>query len=62
MERCSKCKKKTHIIHVCTCKQLLCLKCRMPEDHGCTYDHRAAYKELLALKNPKVTVTKVEVL
>jgi hypothetical protein len=32
----------------------------MPTDHACTFDHVAAYKELLAIKNQKVVVSKLE--
>jgi hypothetical protein len=32
----------------------------MPEDHECKFDHQAAYKELLKLKNPKVEAKKLE--
>jgi hypothetical protein len=34
----------------------------MPEDHACTFDYRAAFKELNTLKNPKVEAKKVETL
>ena len=62
MDRCSKCNKKSMIVFSCTCKKIFCTKCRMPEDHGCTFDYRAAFKELNTLKNPKVKATKVETL
>lgn len=62
MERCARCKKKMLTVYACTCKQIFCLKCRMPEDHACTFDHAAAYRELLAMRNQKVIGKKVEML
>ena len=60
MDRCSKCKKKTLMMYACTCRKTFCTKCRMPEDHACTFDHAAAYRELLAIKNQKVVAQKLE--
>jgi hypothetical protein len=36
------------------------MKCRMPEEHKCTFDHKQAYKALLELKNPKVIAAKLD--
>lgn len=60
MERCYACKKKKMTVYTCTCRQYFCMKCRMPEDHNCTFDHKQAYKALLELKNPKVVAAKVD--
>ncbi len=60
MERCYKCKKKAIVVFKCTCEKTVCLKCRHPEDHGCTHDHGAAFKETNTLNNPKVIAKKVE--
>lgn len=60
MDRCIKCRKKILMIYACTCRGTFCLRCRMPEDHDCKFDHQAAYKELLKLKNPKVESKKLE--
>lgn len=35
------------------------MKCRMPEDHECLFDHKKAYEALLKLQNPKVTGQKI---
>lgn len=60
MERCDTCKKKTVSVYACTCRGRFCMKCRMPEDHKCTFDHKQAYKALLELKNPKVVAAKLD--
>ena len=60
MERCNKCKKKSIVIQKCTCEKSLCLACRHPEDHGCTYDRNVSYKEVLSINNPKIVAKKVE--
>ena len=60
MERCTKCNKKSHVMCTCTCQKVFCMKCRMPEDHGCLFDHKAAHRKLLELQNPKVVTKKVE--
>jgi len=60
MDRCKQCRKKTLMICTCTCRGTFCLRCRMPEDHKCTFDFQAAHRELLKLKNPKVEGKKLE--
>jgi hypothetical protein len=32
----------------------------MPEDHGCTFDHKSAFRALLELRNPAITGKKLE--
>ena len=60
MDRCSKCRKKVSCAFTCTCKNVFCSVCRVPEEHNCTFDYRAQFQEFLRLKNPVVVSDKVE--
>jgi hypothetical protein len=43
----------------CKCKNNYCLACRMPEDHGCTFDFVKHQMETLRLENPVIAGEKV---
>ena len=60
MERCSFCKKKAMCMFKCSCTQTVCLACRMPETHACSFDYTLQYKALLELRNPKVEGKKLD--
>ena len=60
MDRCVLCNKKTFCIFACTCKGRFCSKCRMPEDHKCTFNFKEQYQEFLKIRNPKMISDKVE--
>ena len=47
MERCTKCSKKMVISFDCKCKQIYCMKCRLPEVHNCIFDFKKDGKEFL---------------
>ena len=56
-DRCfhSDCKKKLLLSDpTCKCKERYCMTHRMPEDHACSFDYKAAGKSLLEQSNPKV--------
>ena len=57
--RCLKCKKKTIMLVSCSCDNLFCLKCRMPEDHACTFDFQNKGKKILETQNPLVIGSKL---
>jgi predicted nucleic acid binding AN1-type Zn finger protein len=44
----------------CKCGGGFCAKHRLPPDHKCTYDFRAADRERLAAENPKVVAPRVQ--
>eukprot|EP00928_Gymnodinium_smaydae_P023756 TRINITY_DN19475_c0_g1_i1.p1 TRINITY_DN19475_c0_g1~~TRINITY_DN19475_c0_g1_i1.p1 ORF type:complete len:584 (-),score=181.90 TRINITY_DN19475_c0_g1_i1:362-2113(-) len=53
--RCKMCNKKTGLTGFkCRCGFVFCATHRYAEDHGCTFDHQAHGKELLAQQNPGV--------
>jgi len=60
--KCKGCGKKliAGIEYKCRCKKIFCTRCRMPEDHGCTFDYKALGKEILAKANPVVEDAKIE--
>lgn len=64
MTLCSYCnKKKVSLIpFTCNCNSeyKLCAKCRMPEDHNCTYDFKKEYQTKLKNDNPIVIGDKME--
>ena len=60
--KCKGCGKKliAGMEYKCRCKKIFCTRCRMPEDHGCTFDYKALGKEILAKANPVVEDAKIE--
>lgn len=59
--RCAECKKKVPLSAlVCRCSKRLCGMHRYPEDHGCTFDYRAAGRALLYASNPVIAFPKLE--
>ena len=60
-QRCSKCIKKTGLMaHKCKCNLIFCIKCRLPEQHNCTFDFKTEGKELLKKDLIKVAAKKIE--
>lgn len=59
MARCEKCKKKILMTFTCSCEHVFCIKCRMPEDHMCTFDYVKAFQEKLTRDNEVVKGEKV---
>lgn len=57
---CAKCRKKTLMEYKCPCEKIFCIKCRVPELHGCTFDFYAEHQKKLAKDNPVVTGEKVD--
>lgn len=59
--KCSVCRKKITFTYIqCKCGLILCLKHRYADEHDCTYDHKAAWKEQLKKNNPTVKKRKVD--
>lgn len=57
----SDCKKKLLLSdQACKCKERYCMAHRMPEEHACSFDYKAAGKALLTAANPKVDGQKFE--
>ena len=58
--RCSECRRKTLMLTTCACERIVCLTCRYPEEHDCTFDHQADAKKKLEKENPAITGTKLD--
>jgi hypothetical protein len=56
---CANCKKKTLLIAKCRCDKTVCLSCRAPEDHKCSFDHKAEFKLKLDKENPLIVNEKI---
>lgn len=60
MEKCHNCKRKAILID-CKCGMKVCLsKCKVPEDHNCTFDYKLNGRYKLAMNNPKIESKKIE--
>ena len=47
-KRCDCCKKKLGImVFDCKCELKLCINCRYPETHKCTFDHKTFEKNII---------------
>ncbi|GMH09472.1 hypothetical protein Nepgr_011313 [Nepenthes gracilis] len=59
--RCGSCNKKVTVMGFkCKCGSTFCGAHRFPEDHGCTFDFKAAGRDAIAKANPVVKADKVE--
>lgn len=56
---CSSCKKKSILIGKCRCDKNVCLKCRYPENHNCTFDYQNENQKKLEKENPTITSEKL---
>jgi len=61
-DRCSCCNKRVGLVKgfKCRCGNLYCSTHRYPEEHRCTFDFKAAGRELLSKANPIVKADKLE--
>ena len=58
--KCGSCPKKVSLMgYACKCGLTFCKSHRLPEEHDCTFDFRAAAKEQLAKENPNITAAKL---
>ena len=58
---CQKCKRKSSTFgFTCKCGVLFCIRCRMPEEHGCTFNYKKEAAELLENQNPKILAEKLD--
>lgn len=62
VERCSCCNKRVGLAKgfKCRCGNMYCTVHRYPEEHDCTFDFKAAGRDLLARANPVVRTDKLE--
>lgn len=58
-EKCQKCKKKCFISFKCKCEKIFCTKCKLPEDHNCTFNFKEAGKDKLKQQLIKVENNKI---
>ncbi|XP_068659033.1 zinc finger A20 and AN1 domain-containing stress-associated protein 4-like [Aristolochia californica] len=59
--RCSTCQKRVGLTGFqCRCGPTFCKLHRYPEQHGCTFDYKAAAREAIAKANPVVIAEKLE--
>jgi len=59
MPKCMNCSRKTTIMVTCSCKQMYCIGCRMPEDHNCQFDFKKQGKEHIIKNNPIISSNKL---
>ena len=58
--RCAFCNKKIGIIEYdCRCEKKFCTRCRLPEQHKCSFDHKLFEKQKLNKKMVKVDNEKI---
>ena len=58
--RCAECNKKLGLVDFkCKCSNTYCMKCKMPEDHKCSFDYKKESKEILTNKLEKIENEKV---
>ena len=63
IKRCYNCNKRIKLMeYSCRCNNIFCIKCKMPEDHNCTFDHKAYGKLYLENKLEKVVGQKLDIL
>lgn len=54
------CKKSVNVLAFeCRCKWVFCAKHRLPADHACEFDFKAAGRDRIAADNPKVVAERV---
>ncbi|PKA65749.1 Zinc finger A20 and AN1 domain-containing stress-associated protein 4 [Apostasia shenzhenica] len=59
--RCSQCRKKVGLTGFrCRCELTFCGKHRYPEQHGCSFNFKAAGREAIARANPIVKAAKLD--
>lgn len=46
-------------INKCVCAHFFCNRHRFPEDHQCTFDHKAEQKRQLTRENPTIATPKI---
>ena len=57
--RCSQCRKKSHVLLKCSCEKTFCMMCRHADLHSCGIDYREQAKQKLIQENPVVVAEKV---
>ncbi|KAG9396566.1 AN1-like Zinc finger [Carpediemonas membranifera] len=58
--KCAMCGKSTVLGFTCKCGHMYCTKHRLPEHHGCTFDHGLAERSKLAKANPVVAKSQID--
>ena len=56
---CAHCKRKTLNNTVCKCEKVVCLTCRQPEVHSCSFDYKAEFQQKLIKENPVIVTEKL---
>lgn len=56
---CSQCKRKYPLNMKCKCEKVVCLNCRYPESHDCSFDYQKVNQEKIKKDNPVVTSEKL---
>lgn len=57
---CQNCKRKSPLNLTCKCHKVVCIECRYPDEHGCTYDYKKEAEEKIRKENPVVTGEKLD--
>ena len=56
---CENCRRKIHFAVPCRCEMSLCMVCRFPDEHKCSYDYVVKGAESIRTANPVVVKDKV---
>lgn len=60
-KRCTTCRAKLGLLGFeCRCERMFCDKHRHPDEHECTFDHKADNKRVLEARNKRVVADKVQ--
>ena len=66
MPACHACKKKVSLVakitNTCKCAHTFCDTHKFPESHMCSFDYQKSAKEYLAMLNPIVIASKVDII
>lgn len=57
---CVKCKRKSPLNMMCKCQKIVCISCRYPELHDCSFDFQKEGQEKLMKENPLIQCEKLE--
>lgn len=57
---CIQCKKKSLLNMKCKCDKMVCMTCRYPDKHGCSFDYTKEQQKKLEKENPVVSGEKLQ--
>uniref|UniRef100_A0A6C0ETZ6 AN1-type domain-containing protein n=1 Tax=viral metagenome TaxID=1070528 RepID=A0A6C0ETZ6_9ZZZZ len=57
---CQNCRRKTIMTITCKCNMTVCITCRHPDNHKCTFDFQEEAKQKIIKENPVISGEKLE--